>query len=112
VLVEGDKKIYDTHNEQQRLWGYSLLISWFIFGRRSKFFENIQTFTSFLLAQSLILSTSQLPKPIPKELKTFISSLLPSFTNTIFLKHILPCPSLSPSMVWRLCKVNKLWLRL
>jgi hypothetical protein len=50
VLVEGDKKIYDTHNEQLRLWGYSLLISWFIFGLRSKFFENVQIFTSFFVS--------------------------------------------------------------
>ncbi len=78
----------------------------------TSFFENVQTLTSFLLAQSLILSTSQLPKPISKELETFLSRLLPSFTNTIVLKCILPCLSLNLSMLWRLCKVNKSWLRL
>lgn len=80
-------------------------------GLRNKFFLNLQTFTSFLFAQSLTLSTFQLPKPIAKELETFLSRLLPSFTNTIVLKHILPCLSLSLSMLQHLCKVNK-WLRL
>jgi hypothetical protein len=88
-------------------WFFGLFLDYI-----ASFFENVQTLTSFLLMQSLTLSTSQLPKPIAKELKTFLNSLLPSFTNTIVLKPILPCLSLSPSMLWHLCKVNKLWLRL
>jgi hypothetical protein len=112
VLVEGDKKIMTpTMNNLD----FGCIPSW-LFGlfldSVAGFFENVQTFTSFVFAQSLTLLMSQLPKPIAKELETLLSRLLPSFTNTIVLKLILPCLSLSPSMLWRLCKMNKLWLRL